>query len=100
VLSIYGAIGSDARMGPENLGSFWENEPILEGILRALKGASLGLADFFGMGFDWLFGLMLLNPNRRDACSTRNMRERTTGKNRDRNVAPTRHRLAAGRARG
>jgi hypothetical protein len=61
VLSGCGAMRNDMEIGLKNLGSFSENEPNLRGILRSLKSISLGSVDFFGSGFGWLFGLMLLN---------------------------------------
>jgi hypothetical protein len=62
MLSDCGAIGNDMEIGLKNLGSFWENEPNLRGVLRLFEVILHGLADFFGGGFDRQFGLMLLNP--------------------------------------
>jgi hypothetical protein len=62
VLSNCGANGSDAKVGLENLGSFWENEPIFGGLLRLFEGVFHGLACFFGAEIGLPVGLMLLNP--------------------------------------
>jgi hypothetical protein len=39
-----------------------ENEPTRDVVLTLSEGFFQGLAGFFGVGFGWLIGLMLLNP--------------------------------------
>ena len=61
MLSNCGAMENDVEIRLKNLGSFWENEPNLRGVLRLPEGILLSLADIFGGGFGLLLGLMLLN---------------------------------------
>jgi len=75
------ATGNDVEIRLKNLGSFSQNEPNLRGVLRLFEGIIHGLVDFFGGGFGRALGLMLLNSNRRDACSTRSARGRIVAAN-------------------
>ena len=60
-LSICGAIGSDEKYWPLRMGSFWKNEPILEGTLGPAEGAFHRFGRHLDGGSGLVFGLMLLN---------------------------------------
>ena len=61
MLSSCEAIGSDAKVGWENLGSFWDNEPNLEHVLRLFEDSFYNLVGLFAGGIGWRVGLMLRN---------------------------------------
>jgi hypothetical protein len=70
MLTDYGATRSDEKIGLNNLGSFWENEPKLRGILRLFEAILRGLACLFAAGFGLFVGLMLLNQTTNVHLST------------------------------